>query len=59
VVSDAPEVMMSKIRKVTKIGTKTLLSFPSIRLSGGSAGDTPKYQITPLKTAEDYLMVPY
>jgi hypothetical protein len=50
---------MSKIRKVTKIGTKTLLSFPSIRLSGGSAGDTPKYQITPLKTAEDYLMVPY
>jgi hypothetical protein len=46
---------MRKVRKVLKIGTKALLSFLFIRLIGDSAKDTPKHQIPPLKTAEDYL----
>jgi hypothetical protein len=58
VVSDAPEVMMRKVRKVPRIGTKALLPSPSVRLRDDSAEDTPKHQILPLKMAEDYLMVP-
>jgi hypothetical protein len=56
-VSHARKLVMRKVRKFPKIGTKALLSFPSIRLRGDSAEDTPKHQIPPLKTAEDYLMV--
>jgi hypothetical protein len=57
-VCDVPKVMMRKIRKVPRISSKALLSFPSIRLRGDSAEDMPNHQIVPLETAEDYLMVP-
>jgi hypothetical protein len=49
---------MRKVRKVPRIGMKALLSFPSVRLRGDSAGDTLKHQILLLKMAKDYLMVP-
>jgi hypothetical protein len=48
---------MRKVRKFPKIGTNVLLSSLSIRVSGGSAEDTPKHQIPPPKMAKDYLMV--